>query len=127
MKRDRVFLAVCLPLLAFAQVASAQPKDCRSGKFGAQTYQVLDEGMDTYGNYRTRIVFSRYGELTGKGRYFATQEEAALEARYSNRKTGYKAVVSTSFQDDASFFTLCAGTDLRNKQKYTCISCVDHR
>lgn len=119
----KIFVIV-LSLLAAQDAFS---KDCLSGKFGNQTYQVVDEKMDDYGNYQSKILFSKYGEVSGKGHYFATQEEAYLEAKYSNSKSGIKAVVSTSFQQDGSLFTLCAGTNLKDKSKYNCISCVNNR
>lgn len=120
----RNFICVIIGVLLSQNAFS---KNCLSGKFGNQTYQVVDEETDGYGNYKTKIIFSKYGEVSGKGRYFATQEEAYLEAKYTNRETKIKAVVSTSFQQDGSLFTLCAGTDLKDASKYNCISCVDNR
>lgn len=117
----KMVLAAIVVLSATQSFAASK---CATGTIGNQTYEVINEGMNEYGDFKSSIILSNDGKLTGKGNYYATQEEAYLEAKYANRKSGLKAVVSTSYQQDGAFFTLCVGTNLKDASKYTCTSCV---
>ncbi len=116
-----IFCAASLMSFAYGKTT-----DCNQGQFGSETYSIVNEKMNEYGEFKSTLKLSESGEFRGDGRYIVSEDGqfAYLETKFRNRKAKLSAVVSVDYQTDGGFMTLCMGQSLKKKGAYECISCL---